>query len=59
MSFTVWDCRLNKNTFNFGGSEWVVDGERGSDTFPGDWPEEKAILYYRHEWGHDHKEEIE
>lgn len=25
--YNVWDCHYNSNTKNFGGLEWVVDGE--------------------------------
>ncbi len=35
----VWDCRLNADTYNFGGLEFVVDGERGRWVYPGTLPE--------------------
>lgn len=44
--YTVWDCRLNANTMNFDGLEWVVDGERGRYTFPGSIPECLAVRLY-------------
>ena len=55
--YAVWHVYLNRDTFNFGGQEWVVDGECGRDTFPGSWPRDKAVRYYRNGWGFDHKEE--
>ena len=46
-NYSVYDVRLNCNTANFGGREWVVDGEYGFQTYPGDWPKEKAVESYR------------
>lgn len=58
MYYCVWDLHLNKETFNFGGSEWVVDGELGRNFYPGEWPKEKAVRYYKNGWNYDHKEDI-
>ena len=57
--YSVWDVHLNTETKNWDGREWVVDGERGRDTFPGDWTKEKAVRYYRNRLSIDHKEEAE
>lgn len=44
--YNVWDCHLNSDTYNWGGSEWVVDGERGRCTYPGFWTMAEAIDAY-------------
>lgn len=44
--YNVWDCHYNSNTKNFGGLEWVVDGECGRKTFPGSMPECLAKRLY-------------
>ena len=44
--YNVWDCHLNRNTYNWGGAEWVVDGERGRNTYPGDWTMAEAKEAY-------------
>ena len=45
--YSVWNTRLVTETHNFGGREWVVDGENGRWNYPGDWPIEKAEEMYR------------
>lgn len=37
--WSVLDSHLNADTYNFGGLEWVVDGERGRLVYPGTLPE--------------------
>ena len=53
--YNIYDVRLNANTHNFGGLEWVVDGERGRDTFPGTWAECTAREYYSKGWAWNHE----
>ncbi len=33
--FVIYDIHLNEHTLNWGGKEWVVDGENGRWTYPG------------------------
>ena len=54
--YGIYYVCLNSNTRNWGGLEWVIDGERGRDTFPGTWEKEKAIAYYRRGWAWTHEE---
>ena len=54
--YNIYDIHLNYNTHAFDGLEWVVDGERGRDTFPGTWEKEKVIRYYRRGWSWYHVE---
>ena len=56
MNFIIWNVFLNENTHNFGGKEWVVDGEIGRMIYPGTWDKSVACTYYAHGWGHSHKE---
>ena len=56
--YNIYDVHLNADTRNFGGLEWVIDGERGRDTFPGTWAECKAREYYRRGWDYTHTVEI-
>lgn len=37
--WSVYDSHLNADIYNFGGLEWVVDGERGRYSYPGTFPE--------------------
>ena len=37
--WSVWDFHLNSYTYNYGGLEWIVDGERGRRAYPGTLPE--------------------
>jgi len=43
----IYDIHLNSNTYNFGGLEWVVDGDMGRMVYPGTWAECTARAYYR------------
>lgn len=54
----IWDVRLNGDTKNYGGLEWVIDGEDGRKTYPGCWAECKAREYYLRGWEVDHPFEI-
>lgn len=45
--YSVWDVHLNTDTKNFGGAEWVVDGERGRNTYPATMTKEEAVNLYR------------
>ena len=45
--YNIYDVRENTRTVNWGGSEWVVDGERGICTYPGYWTKEQAIEAYQ------------
>jgi len=45
--YVIWDIHLNGNTKNFGGLEWVVDGEYGRETYPGSWAECTVREHYR------------
>lgn len=45
--YAVWDVHLNRETRNFGGAEWVVDGERGRETYPATISKEDAVALYR------------
>ena len=56
--YNVYNSRLNSNTKNFGGLEWVIDGECGRRNYPGTWAECKAIAYYKHGWNADHETAI-
>lgn len=47
MSWNVYSVMLNKNTRNFGGIEWVVDGEYGRNTYPGILSKEEARRLYQ------------
>ena len=58
MNYVIWNISLNKNTFNFGGAEWVVDGEIGRMVYPASWDKDVVRTYYSHGWGHSHKEEV-
>lgn len=54
--YTIWNVTRNTNTFNFGGAEWVVDGEIGRMVYPGHWDKSTVCTYYSHGWGHTHTE---
>lgn len=49
--YNVWDHHLNADTKNFGGLEWVIDGENGRRFYPGSWAECKAVRAYRDGYG--------
>lgn len=44
--YNIWDVRLNRNTYNWCGSEWIIDGENNINTFPGAIPECMARKLY-------------
>ena len=50
--YFVW---MNHLTKNFGGLEWVVEGENGTCTYPGTWTEETVREYYRNGWIYSEK----
>lgn len=56
MSYLIWNVALNEKTYNFGGSEWVVDGEIGRMIYPGNWDKSVACTYYAHGWAYTHEE---
>ncbi len=56
--YTIYDVKLNSRTFNFGGLEWVVDGEIGRMVYPGTWAECVVRTYYSNGWGSDHNWEV-
>ena len=58
MGYIIWDVHMNNRTYNFGGSEWVVDGELGRMIYPGAWDKSVVCTYYAHGWGSDHKETV-
>lgn len=43
----LYDIHLNRETKNWGGSEWVVDGEDGRETYPGWIEKDDAKWLYR------------
>ena len=45
--YGVYDVHINHNTKNFGGCEWIVDGENGRLNYPGSWTKEEAVEAYR------------
>ena len=57
MGYGIYDIHLNSDTYNFGGLEWVVDGEIGRKFYPASWPESKARKYYRNGWSYDHEDQ--
>ena len=58
MSYVIWNVHMNNDTLNFGGAEWVVDGELGRMVYPGVWDKSLACAYYAQGWGYDHKEAV-
>ena len=56
MSYIIWDVHKNEKTYNFGGSEWVVDGELGRMVYPGTWDKSVACTYYANGWAYNHGE---
>lgn len=47
MGWNVYSVMLNKETRNFGGIEWVVDGKNGRATYPGILRKEEARRLYQ------------
>lgn len=58
MSYIIYDVHMNHKTYNFGGSEWVVDGQIGRMVYPGSWDKSIVCTYYAHGWGFDHREGV-
>lgn len=52
--WNIYDCHLNRNTTNFDGTEWIVDGEYGRQNYPGYWKEKTAREYYANGWDLSH-----
>ena len=48
--YGIYNVRLNGDTMNFGGLEWVVDGEIGRMVYPGTWAECTVRQYYANGW---------
>ena len=48
--YKIW---LNADTQNFGGLEWIVDGEIGRMNYPGTWAECTVRAYYRRGLSYD------
>ena len=46
MGYTIWNVRKETRTVNWGGAEWVVDGERGRCTYPPTMTEEEVRKAY-------------
>ena len=46
MYYTIYDTRLNGDTKNYGGLEWVIDGECGRRNYPGTYPREYCERLY-------------
>lgn len=47
MNYTIWDIRKETRTTNWGGCEWVVDGERGRCTYPPTMTEDEVRSAYQ------------
>ena len=45
--YTIYNSFLNTDTHNFNGSEWIIDGERGRDSYPGTYPKEYCERLYQ------------
>lgn len=45
--YNIWNAYLNRNTKNWDGKEWVIDGEIGRMTYPGDLPLATVCEYYK------------
>lgn len=45
--YTIWKISKNVSTANWGGCEWVVDGERGRQTYPPTMTEEEVRNAYQ------------
>lgn len=39
MGYNIYNIKLNADTKNYHGLEWVVDGELGRRVYPGTWAE--------------------
>ena len=42
----IYHMNLNTETENFGGREWIVDGDMGRWNYPGNWSAETVRQYY-------------
>ena len=45
--YNIWNAYLNTHTQNWDGKEWVIDGENGRWTYPGDLPLSTVCEYYK------------
>lgn len=45
-NYTIYDVRKETRTVNWGGAEWVVDGERGICTYPSTMTEDEVREKY-------------
>ena len=53
-NYNIYSVRLNADTHNFGGLEWIIDGENGRNNYPGTWAECTAREYYHKGWSCNH-----
>lgn len=44
--YNIYIVYINRNTHNYGGAEWVIDGENGRYTYPATMHEEDARNMY-------------
>lgn len=42
----IYHMNLNTETENFGGKEWIVDGDMGRWNYPGQWDAATVCKYY-------------
>lgn len=58
MKYNVYSYRLNGDTHNFDGLEWIIDGEAGRRNYPGTYPIEHCVRLYKDgiSWEHVLKE---
>jgi len=54
----IYRVRMNTDTENFDGIEWIVDGEDGRRNYPGSWAECTAREYYHRGWNYDHERPV-
>lgn len=54
MKYNVYSYRLNSNTHNFDGLEWIIDGEAGRCNYPGTCPIEYCMGLYKDGISWDH-----
>ena len=50
---SIWNVSLNSNTRNFGGLQWIIDGEDGRRNYPGCWAECQARAWYKRGLNYD------
>ena len=56
--YNIYSVRLNARTENFGGLEWIVDGNNGYMNYPGSWAECTVREYYHNGWGWNHEKPL-